>query len=81
MIMQPLKKRATDLSKQIEDACERLHIEAQARELAVVDEQLADSGVWNDASRATTLSRRSAGRCRRGSRRASEAGLLGCMAS
>ena len=58
--MQPLKKRATDLSKQIEDACERLHIEAQARELAVVDEQLADSGVWNDASRATTLSRRSA---------------------
>ena len=58
--MQPLKKRAIDLSKQIDDAYERLHIEAQARELAAVDEQLADSGVWNDASRATTLSRRSA---------------------
>ncbi len=58
--MQPLKKRAIDLSKQIDDAYERLHIEAQARELAAVDEQLADSAVWNDASRATALSRRSA---------------------
>ena len=29
--MQPLKKRAIDLSKQIDDAYERLHIEARAR--------------------------------------------------
>ncbi len=58
--MQPLKKRAQELSKQVAEAYDRLRIDAQATELAIVDKQLADGDVWNDTARATTLSRKSA---------------------
>ena len=40
--MQPLKKRASDLLKQIRSAYETLHIDAKAEELAAIDRQLAD---------------------------------------
>ena len=43
--MQPLKKRASDLSEQIRSAYETLHIDAKAEELAAIDRQLADSNV------------------------------------
>ncbi|PID31376.1 peptide chain release factor 2 [Candidatus Saccharibacteria bacterium] len=58
--MQPLKKRAETLTSQIVDACERLAIAAKAEELAAIDEQLADSGVWNNVERAQALSKQSA---------------------
>ena len=58
--MQPLKKRASDLSEQIRSAYETLHIDAKAKELAAIDRQLADSNVWANVERAQRLSRESA---------------------
>ena len=58
--MQPLKKRASDLSEQIRSAYETLHIDAKAEELAAIDRQLADSNVWANVERAQQLSRESA---------------------
>ena len=58
--MQPLKKRASDLLKQIRSAYETLHIDAKAEELAAIDRQLADSNVWANVERAQQLSRESA---------------------
>ena len=58
--MQPLKRRASDLLKQIRSAYETLHIDAKAKELAAIDRQLADSNVWANVERAQRLSRESA---------------------
>lgn len=58
--MQPLKKRASDLSEQIRSAYETLHIDAKAEELVAIDRQLADSNVWANVERAQQLSRESA---------------------
>lgn len=58
--MQPLKKRALELRKQVHEAYDRLRIDAQANELVAVDSQLADGDVWNDSEHATALSRKAA---------------------
>ena len=41
-------------------ACQALHIDARAEELAVLDEQLADSNVWANVERAQMLTRQAA---------------------
>ena len=58
--MQPLKKRAQELSEQIESAYNSLQVEAKATELQAIDDQLADAGVWANVERAQQLSRKSA---------------------
>lgn len=58
--MQPLLKRIETLKDNIAEAWERLKLDAKQRELAVIDEQLADSNVWSDSERAQELSKRSA---------------------
>lgn len=58
--MQPLKKRAEELKGQVSDAILKLNIEAKTEELAVIDEQLADSTVWNVPERAQMLAKESA---------------------
>ena len=50
--MQPLRKQAEDLRARVASACQALHIDARAEELAVLDEQLADSNVWANVERA-----------------------------
>ncbi len=58
--MQPLKKRASALLSDVTDAYERLTISAKAEELSRIDEQLAESDVWNNLERAQMLSKQSA---------------------
>ena len=58
--MQPLKKRADALAQQINDAMQRLQIDAKSDELQVIDAQLADSEVWTNVERAQSLSKQSA---------------------
>ncbi len=58
--MQPLTKKLGELREQVDAACERLIIATKARELAVLDEQLAQPDVWQDSSRAETLSKNAA---------------------
>jgi len=58
--MQSLKKRAIDLMDSIKEAYNSLNIDAKADELAVIDEQLADSNVWANVERAQMLSKQSA---------------------
>ena len=58
--MQPLKKRAEELLKQVSAAYESLHIDAKFAELAAIDAQLADSNVWANPERAGMLSKQSA---------------------
>ena len=58
--MQPLKKRASELLEQIETACKTLQIDAKSKELASIDEQLADANVWANVDFAQQLSRQSA---------------------
>ena len=55
--MQPLRKQAEDLRARVANACQALHIDARAEELAVLDEQLADSNVWANVERAQMLTR------------------------
>ena len=55
--MQPLQKQAEDLRARVASACQALHIDARAEELAVLDEQLADSNVWANVGRAQMLTR------------------------
>lgn len=59
--MQPLRKQAEDLRARVANACQALHIDARAEELAVLDEQLADSNVWANVERAQMLTRQAAG--------------------
>lgn len=58
--MQPLRKQAEDLRALVASACQALHIDARAEELAVLDEQLADSNVWANVERAQMLTRQAA---------------------
>ena len=58
--MQPLKKQAKDLYERVLDACQALRINARTEELAVIDEQLADSNVWSNVKRAQMLTREAA---------------------
>lgn len=58
--MQPAVKRLESLRQNILEAWLRLHIDAKITELAAVDLQLADAGVWNDPEHAQTLSRQAA---------------------
>ena len=58
--MQPLRKQAEDLRARVANACQALHIDARAEELAVLDEQLADSNVWANGERAQMLTRQAA---------------------
>lgn len=57
--MQPLKKRAQELFQAIESAYDSLHIDEKAKELEIIDAQLADSTVWSDNDRAQQLARSS----------------------
>ncbi|MGE5298580.1 MAG: peptide chain release factor 2 [Acidobacteriota bacterium] len=58
--MQPLKKRAEELLRQVNAAYESLHIDAKFAELAAIDAQLADSNVWANPEHAQVLSKQSA---------------------
>lgn len=58
--MQPLIKRANALIQSIQEAYERLAIDAKAAELASIEGQLADSEVWANVERAQSLSKQSA---------------------
>ena len=58
--MQPLTKRATELQQAIAQSIEQLQIAAKARELEEIDDQLAESDVWNNLERAQMLSKQSA---------------------
>lgn len=58
--MQTLRKQAEDLRARVANACQALHIDARAEELAVLDEQLADSNVWANVERAQMLTRQAA---------------------
>lgn len=58
--MQPLKKQAKDLYERVLYACQALRIDARTEELAVIDEQLADSNVWSNVKRAQMLTREAA---------------------
>ncbi|MEO5690734.1 MAG: peptide chain release factor 2 [Candidatus Saccharimonadales bacterium] len=58
--MQPLDRRAQQLQQHIAESYERLHIDAKAAELTQIDEQLAESDVWNNLERAQMLSKQSA---------------------
>lgn len=58
--MQPLIKRANELDDAIAKAYGQLAIDGKASELAVIDEQLADSQVWANVERAQMLSKEAA---------------------
>ena len=58
--MQPLTKRAEELRRAIDDAYVQLNIAAKSEELSHIDEQLAESGVWNNLERAQMLSKQAA---------------------
>lgn len=58
--MLPLQKRATELHNAIVSAHDQLHIASKAEELARIDEQLAESNVWNNIEHAQMLSKKSA---------------------
>lgn len=58
--MQPVQKRAEQLKNDITDAWHRLRLSQKQTELAGIDEQLADSGIWNDPEHAQIISKQSA---------------------
>ena len=58
--MQPLLDRIQALKTKIDAAYAQLTIAAKAEELAVIDEQLATSEVWNNVEHAQNLSKQSA---------------------
>lgn len=58
--MQPLKKRALELKSTVVTVYEQLTIAAKSEELAIIDDQLAESGVWNNLERAQMLSKQAA---------------------
>lgn len=58
--MQPLKQKLSDLRVQLDVASERLELDAKQRELADLDEQLADPDVWRDPAHAEQLSKHAA---------------------
>lgn len=58
--MQPLLDRLNHLKAKLTTAYEQLQVSAKAEELAVIDEQLATSEVWNNVDRAQNLSKQAA---------------------
>lgn len=58
--MQPILDRLNNLKTKLDAAYEQLAVAAKAEELAIVDEQLATSEVWNNVERAQALSKQSA---------------------
>jgi peptide chain release factor 2 len=54
--MQPLKKRAAELSTLITNACQALQVTAKVAELSVLEAQLADSEIWANVARAQAIS-------------------------
>lgn len=58
--MQPILKRVETLQREIDEAWDRLQLDAKRQELSVIDEQLADSQVWVNVERAQMLSKQSA---------------------
>lgn len=58
--MQPLLKQIDSLKTGLFEAWDRLQLDVKQSELADIDEQLADTGVWNDSERAQVLSKRAA---------------------
>lgn len=58
--MQPLLERIQALKIKLDEAYEQLNVPAKAEELAVIDEQLASSEVWNNIERAQGLSKQAA---------------------
>lgn len=58
--MESLKKQAEALKSNILQAYEQLQISAKAEELARIDDQLAESDVWNNLERAQMLSKQAA---------------------
>lgn len=58
--MESLKKQAEALKSNIMQAYEQLQISAKAEELARIDDQLAESDVWNNLERAQMLSKQAA---------------------
>jgi peptide chain release factor 2 len=58
--MQPLNKRADELHMMVAQAFEQLSIAAKTEELAHIDDQLAESDVWNNLARAQMLSKQAA---------------------
>lgn len=58
--MQPLKKRLAVLEADIAKAMERLKLSQKRIELGQLDEQLADSQIWNDPVRAQKISKQAA---------------------
>ena len=58
--MQPLRQKLTDLSNNLDAAYGRLQIEAKERELAALDDQLAEPDVWRNPVEAEQLSKQAA---------------------
>lgn len=58
--MQPLLDRLNDLKTKLDAAYVQLQVPAKAEELAVIDEQLATSEIWNNVEHAQSLSKQSA---------------------
>lgn len=58
--MQPLQKRIDHLQSACAEAWARLQIDSKQSELTLLDQQLADSEVWNDSERAQLLSKQAA---------------------
>lgn len=58
--MQPLIKGLENLKEAVGEAWQRLGLDSKQKELANIDEQLSNSGVWNDPEKAQLLSKQSA---------------------
>lgn len=58
--MQPLRQKLAELSTQLDAAYERLQLEPKERELAGLDDQLADPDIWRDPGHAEQLSKQAA---------------------
>lgn len=58
--MQPLRKRSEQLRSLIDEAYARLRIDEKTKELAALDEQLADGDVWHNPTHAEALSKQAA---------------------
>lgn len=58
--MQPLTERIQVLKRRLSEAYTQLAISGKAEELAVIDEQLATSEIWNNVEHAQSLSKQAA---------------------
>lgn len=58
--MQPLMKRAKELETEIRTSVERLRVNEKEKELAKLDEQLANPDIWHNPENAQNLSKQAA---------------------